>query len=399
MATIAPARGLGYRFACAYLTLYHLSFGNGVPGSEWLSDHIEAGEYAAVKWLASLVGIDCPNRSNGSGDTTFNYVELVLIAALAGVAAGIWHRLRTPERDARIDAETRVFLRYITAYFMLAYGLAKLVPMQMPPPGPARLAERIGDLSPMGMLWTFIGSSQPYEMFCGAAEALGGLLLLWRRTAPLGALVTCGTMTNVVMLNLCYDVPVKLFSMHLLATGAFLFVPDLGRLAAAALGRAVPARPAEPRTPRWRLIAKLLVLGYFFVWDIGKGTVDAYFERGGGAPVPALYGGYKVDAAVLDGRIDSRWREVYLGRGVVVVEEDGTRHSIWTKYDPDKSTLTFGGGTQGAVLVTRPDPTHVALAGVMFDHLVDVRLARVDDRKWLLTSRGFHWIQETPFNR
>ena len=60
---------------------------------------------------------------------------------------------------------------------------------------------------------------------------LGGLLLVARRTTLLGALVSIGVLTNVVMLNFCYDVPVKLFSAHLLAMAVFLVLPDLRRLA------------------------------------------------------------------------------------------------------------------------------------------------------------------------
>ena len=37
-------------------------------------------------------------------------------------------------------------------------------------------------------------------------------------------------MVNVVMINFCYDVPVKLFSSHLLAMALFLILPDLRRL-------------------------------------------------------------------------------------------------------------------------------------------------------------------------
>ena len=64
----------------------------------------------------------------------------------------------------------------------------------------------------MGALWWFMGASIPYIIFAGAAEVLGGLLLVLRRTAALGALVAFAVMVNVMMLNYCYDAPVKLYS-------------------------------------------------------------------------------------------------------------------------------------------------------------------------------------------
>ena len=55
-------------------------------------------------------------------------------------------------------------------------------------------------------------------MFAGFAEVLGGMLLFWRRTTLLGALILTGVLVNVVAPQLrLSDVPVKLCSLHLLA--------------------------------------------------------------------------------------------------------------------------------------------------------------------------------------
>ena len=56
-----------------------------------------------------------------------------------------------------------------------------------------------------------------YEIFAGCAETLGGILLLTPRTTTLGALVCLADMIQVFMLNMTYDVPVKLFSFHLIS--------------------------------------------------------------------------------------------------------------------------------------------------------------------------------------
>ena len=113
---------------------------------------------------------------------------------------------------------------------ILSYGFFQVLPLQFPEPGPDRLIMSYGDSSPMGLLWRFMGASRPYTVFGGLAEALGGLLLLWRRTTLLGALVAFGLLLNIVMLNFSYDVPVKLFSSLLLGLALFLVWPDVGRL-------------------------------------------------------------------------------------------------------------------------------------------------------------------------
>ncbi len=78
----------------------------------------------------------------------------------------------------------------------------------------------------MGILWTFMGASTAYTKFCGLVEVSAGLLLLFRRTTTVGALVAAGAMLNVMLLNFCYDVPVKLYSAHILLMSLFLLIPN-----------------------------------------------------------------------------------------------------------------------------------------------------------------------------
>jgi len=87
------------------------------------------------------------------------------------------------------------------------------------------MLEAIGDQSPMGLLWNFMGASAPYTIFGGLGELIGGLLLTNRRTALLGALISAAVMSQVVMLNFSYDVPVKIYSSELLLTARVLIAP------------------------------------------------------------------------------------------------------------------------------------------------------------------------------
>jgi hypothetical protein len=109
---------------------------------------------------------------------------------------------------------------------MFLYGLAKVIPLQMPFPYLTRLLEPYGNFSPMAVLWSSIGASTSYEIFAGCAETLGGILLLTPRTTTLGAMVCLADMIQVFMLNMTYDVPVKLFSFHLILFSLLLLAPD-----------------------------------------------------------------------------------------------------------------------------------------------------------------------------
>jgi len=48
---------------------------------------------------------------------------------------------------------------------------------------------------------------------------------------------------------------------------------------------------------------------------------------------------------------------------------------------------------------TKPDSLHLVLAGKVGNDSLVVRLRKLDERRFTLTSRGFNWIQELPYNR
>ena len=82
----------------------------------------------------------------------------------------------------------------------------------------------------MGLAWSYMGYSTTYNYFTGFAELLGGFLLLSRKTTTIGALVCLGVMTNVFMINMGYDVPVKLLSFNTILMCLFLLGKDILRL-------------------------------------------------------------------------------------------------------------------------------------------------------------------------
>ena len=76
-----------------------------------------------------------------------------------------------------------------------------------------------------------MGSSTTYVVLAGVAETVGGALLLFPRLATLGALIVVPVMANVVLMNFCYDIPVKIHSSHILGLTLFLLLPEARRLA------------------------------------------------------------------------------------------------------------------------------------------------------------------------
>jgi hypothetical protein len=187
-------------------------------------------QWAAATWF----GINEPLvPKNGSGDTTGAYLEILLIFIVALVLATL--RSLIDRRRVSLDGSRdllRSLLRYTLAIWMISYGLAKvsLDFNQFPESSAWQLEKKWGDSSPMNVLWAFMGASRPYTIFAGLGEVAAAVLLVWRRTAVLGAMVAVGVMTNVMMMNFCYDVPVKIFSTHLAVMAVMILCFDGGRL-------------------------------------------------------------------------------------------------------------------------------------------------------------------------
>lgn len=312
----------------------------------------------------------------------------------------------------------RVYVRYALASIMLSYGLAKVFKSQFPLPSAGRLMEAYGESSPMGLLWTFMGYSTAYTVFTGAAEVLGGVLLFFRRTTTLGALELTAVLGNVVMLNFCYDVPVKLYSSNLLLMAVFLLGPDLRRLADFfVFGRPTEAAAAGllPVSPRWRrarLGAKTLLVT-LILFATTKDAVESWAQWGDRAPKSHLSGLYEIEEFVVNGEAQppgsmSRWQRVsidtYKTMGRLFVRRmDGSLKRFRVAEDETKRTLKPSDfedeSQQGMLSYARSDGEHLSLEGKVVDDLIAVRLRKVDLGQFLLVNRGFRWINERPYNR
>lgn len=225
---------IAFRFLFAYFVLYIFASPlQLLSGSSTLFEFLTEGYMNLCGWVAGdIMGLEFSKReANGSGDTTFNYIQIFLFAFFSLVIALLWSVIdRKRNEYEKLLYWLTILLRYYLAVVMIGYGFAKVFKTQFPFPTTYRLYQSYGESSPMGLLWTFMGYSTAYNIFTGLGEVIGGFLLLFRRTRLLGALIVVAVMSNVVMLNFSYDVPVKLFSSHILVLAIFILLPDMKRL-------------------------------------------------------------------------------------------------------------------------------------------------------------------------
>src|SRR5437870_9591996 len=69
---------IGFRFLFSYLVLYCIQ----LPHS-WLWNRL-------VPWIGKQLGVNATFRMNGSGDTTYHYVQVLCLILLASTATLVW---------------------------------------------------------------------------------------------------------------------------------------------------------------------------------------------------------------------------------------------------------------------------------------------------------------------
>jgi hypothetical protein len=407
------ARRILFRFAFVYVALYCLPFLLSLPAQffDWwpavLWQPYSEATSAVVSWVAANVfQVDLPARLGMNGDITADYVRLFCHVVFAALVTAAWSLLdRKRRHHARLFDWFRVSVCFYLAAEMISYGMVKVIPNQFAQTSPERLTTMVGDLHRMSLLWTFMDASAGYTIFTGAAEVLGGLLLTCRRTRTLGALVCIGVMANVVMLNFCYDVTVKLHSSHLLALCLFVAAADVRRLVDFfVLGRT--PRPAVFRplfTTKWlRLAASalmtVLVLG--FAGLSLRQQIMVSQTLGQLAPKPPLHGIWNVREVVADGAVqpplltDRRyWQRVIFDPGypdilpatLKVTRLDQVREVYFMKLDMEQRTIVLAKFDDPAWTATltfsQPASDTLVLEGSLDGRQVRITLRHVDESR------------------
>ncbi len=400
-----------------YWVVYIFFFPLGsVPGTTWLADGYDWCRQNLVMILGRVAfGLVPAALPNGSGDTTYNYIELVslgmmtctLVPFLLRPGSGVSWKGKT--RDA-----VSIYVRYYLGAVMLGYGWHKLIPVQFSPIGPDDCIMSYESTSPMGLLWRFMGASTAYQMFGGGAEVIGGLLLLFRRTSLLGAIISFGVLVNVVMLNFCFDVPVKLYSSHLLGMSVWLIYPHAGRLWNAIVSeRAIAARVAtDPFACNgvWRAIQVVVQLAFVILFAL----LPAYqnwrdlFKIGSLQPKTERHGIYRVRAfsvgeETAETNLATRWIRVgWSDEGLIAIQRgDGIAKRFRFELDEKRNAIVLKqrGEPDIELNLKSLSPLEIELSGMFMEQPIRAVLEKLPEADSLINQRGFHWINEQPLNR
>jgi len=348
--------------------------------------------------LAALTSFPlAPPEMSGSGDSIGDWVRQGLVIFISLIGAGAWSFETKRTNDATVRDVTRGYLRLTLLSAMVLYGALKVFAHQMAPLDDDLLSASFSEATPAGLMWRFMGYSPAYQRFAGMLELVAGILLLSRRTSSAGALLAFAAMTNVVALDLCFDVPVKLVALRLWFATLFLLAPEARTLIRFLLLRETATLP--DLAPRFFLGPRahwLRRLGPSFIAAMGLISTLS---------MPSL------DETVVETRMkgvffavaqheSTQWERLVMdGSSLEATTLDGTQVSGTYATDEAKQSMHFTSGTTPPVLSEvhwQSQGETLRLVGMLGDKPLDVVLRETKPMQGRLMTWGFHWVQDKP---
>ena len=312
------------RFAFRFVFAYFVKF--------WAESLLDVGDRPRVllnvlteppvRWLAN--NAFRPDSPVVIGSVRWALAQQFLGVAIAAIVATVWSLAARRLEYRRMRGWFFTVLRYWVACVMMVYGGFKIVESQFPPLALDQLARPFGSLSPMGLLWAFMGYSSFYASFTGLGEAAGAFLLFFRRTTTAGALILIAVLSNVVLLNYVFDIPVKYLSSVLLFATIVLAASDAKRLVAMLLLN----QPTAERDvsfdfgKAWIYKVRRFLKPIIVVAATCGPMTASMFVRQSMVRTPSMFGVYDIDQYVRNGEVtaplstdQARWRQLTFGRG------------------------------------------------------------------------------------
>lgn len=287
-----------------------------------------------------------------TADSHWAYVASLTFFIIAIVVALVWLTTQKGKSFSVFLQLTYTIARYYVVFELLYYGIEKLDGIQFAIQT-ERLIPAVGSTDPFNLYWMTTGASKSYAFFGGLLETLAAILLLFRRTVTLGCLIALPVLFNVLLINVAYDIFIKLKVFHLLLFCIFLLLPDLNRIYKflilrqnTSLAVSPPSFISSNRFYWMRNALKLFVISSM-LFSITKDEIT-YYNQTHHAPYQALVGIFNVKEFHLvnplnvdSNTVSLKWKKVAISQsnGVRVQQMNDTIADYDFKADMQKNMI------------------------------------------------------------
>jgi len=190
--------------------------------------------YKSPKALFELLTYH-PNWLEASSYTFKYFVTYLLICTLFYIG---WLLIERQEARSKLLYIARAIVRYRLAAALFAMGIIKLIPVQLPAPTLSDLHTNYGDFLPWKIYYlTNSAAKAHHQSYLGLVELLAASALLFRKTASIGAGLALAFLTNVILVNIAYQLNHIVLAIYLFSLAAFVISYDIPRLFAFFFGK------------------------------------------------------------------------------------------------------------------------------------------------------------------
>ncbi|MEC7770123.1 MAG: hypothetical protein VX798_03010 [Bacteroidota bacterium] len=386
---------------------YYLPFGIGQKLSSIVNDF---WSNIVFYFSDSFLGNPIEKVRNGSGDTSYDYAEFYIqlsISFLISILIIYFGRIRFFLVKNRMYFF--YYLRFYLGFILMGYALSKVFYLQFWEPTLSDLIKPYGESSRMGVLWRFMGLSEGYSIFAGLLQFFSGFLLLFERTYKIGVVGSFGVLLNIVALNIFFDVPVKLFSLHLLIASLILIIKDYKSYISFFFSKPDSKAKFKKKIYRNSFLTLKTILILYFLFSGIDGRIKRQKRFGKRAPSHALYGVYyKVEdsAKLVDTTSNHHdtltWKTMIMDKNsTILIKENDDRIFANHKIDTIQNKLILTGKKQDFEFdfsYTITDST-LFLSKITTQDSLKLFFKRMKREDFPLMNFETNWINEFPNNR
>lgn len=307
---------------------------------------------------------------------------LLLIISLLLVLGLQFFRFSTE----RIIPLFKLLSAYYIAIVFLRYGFDKVFKRQFYLPEPNILYSNFGSLTKDMLFWSTMGTSHIYSIVTGVIEVLSGILILFKRTRIAGFFLALIVSINILLINISFDISVKLFTSFLLMVVLFNLYAVLKTTYAFFIQhKAVQLSASEHGIPvNKRVHAGLCVV---IIGLVLTPTISSRNFNDDNAQRPLLHGAYQIEHFTINNdslsRSDFPYRRFFIHRNnyIIFQKEDDTMVDYFFEINEDARQMTITDYENNKIAVTYSSDEKRGALQLTFDNKAN----------WIIQSKALNW--------
>ncbi|MCX8532994.1 hypothetical protein [Chryseobacterium luquanense] len=236
------------------------------------------------------------NKKNNRIDYSSDSCSMLILIIILLITSTIFSFLIKKKWTKSFLLITEYVCVIYISVILIKYGVDKIFKTQFPEPESNILFTKFGNLDKDILFWSTIGTSKIYNNITGSIEIFSGILLLFKRSQFLGLLIAMICFSQILIINISFDISVKFFSLILLLMSIFLLRKKGWKLFLKMIKLPKETFLDKTSVLPYKTFLKILILGIAFI-KIGMPYLDENFHTDDKINSTQLKGVYQITSS------------------------------------------------------------------------------------------------------